>query len=93
MVLKGSERQGLEYRPVVFAPDRVCDQFAGVSEPFRAGLVIQYRSEELLFGREVAKDHGLGDSGGLRDLLCGRAAKATLREEAHGGAQDREPSL
>ena len=73
---------------LILALDGVADRFARVANPAPTSLVIDDRRVQLVLGREVAKDDGLGDASRLRDLLGRRAAKAALRKETHGDAHD-----
>jgi hypothetical protein len=54
----------------------------------QAGLVIEDGAVELLLGGKMAKHHRFRDAGGQGNLFSGGAAKAALRKQAHGHAQD-----
>ena len=50
--------------------------------------VVEQRQVQVLLGVEVLVEHGLGDAGGVGDVVHRRAVEAVLREHLHRHVED-----
>ena len=93
MMLERIQREPLEDREVILSLDGFRDYQARIQTVVQTRLMIEDGAVKFFLGREVTKDHRFRHSGCPRNLFGGGAAKAALRKQTHGDAQNLQPAL
>src|SRR5215212_4956664 len=92
-MVESSKSERLKDSTIVFALNPVGSHLRRFKPPARARFMIKDGGVKLFLCGEVAKDHGLGHTRGLGDLLGGRSPETSFREEAYSNAQNLKPAL
>src|SRR5919106_624722 len=93
VVVESSESERLKDGPVVFALDAVGSHLGWLKPAARARFVVEDGGIKLFFGGEMAKDHRLGDTRRLSNLLGRCSPEASFRKKAYSDPQNLKPAL